>query len=264
MHILISNDDGIYAQGINILANELSRHHRVTIIAPDKERSSCGHGLTLGEPVRVTEISQDKYACTGFPADCILVGLGHLLRHDPPDLVVSGINHGANLGQDRYYSGTVAAAREAAFRNIPAIAVSLVSMVGDDSEHFESAAQFMVKLIDANIHKIVQPFSLINVNVPNRSWDKIHGCKLTELGLQKYTYDVVAREDTRGKNYFWLGGSYQGWEDIADTDCNCVEEGKISLTFQTFEVWKVMTHEQKRTTKKELADKIELLNNEIF
>lgn len=264
MRILVSNDDGIHAVGIKHLTKALKEYHDVITIAPDRERSSCGHALTLGEPVRIHDQADNEFACTGFPADCILIGLGHVLKDNPPEVVISGINHGANLGQDRYYSGTIAAAREAAFRNIPSIAVSLVTQIGDEKEHFASAAYFVNKLLEYGVHDFIHPFSLLNINVPNLPWDKIKGVKLTELGLQKYTYDVVAREDTRGRNYFWLGGNYQGWEDIADTDCTCVEEGKISLTFQTFEVWNVMTQEQKSAAKKQIADKLELMNNEIF
>lgn len=264
MRILLSNDDGIHAAGLNVLAETLLTDHELTIIAPDRDRTSCGHGITLGEPVRIKEMGADRYSCTGKPADCVLIGLGHLMRGNSPDLVLSGINHGANLGQDRYYSGTIAAAREAAFRNIPAIATSLVTKSVREVEHFETAAKVIKHLINANIHKDLPPLSLININIPNLPWEELAGIELTELGFQEYTFDVEERLDTRGRKYFWLGGKYQGAQDIADTDGNCVRAGKVSVNLQTFEVWNMLTHEQKCSAKKQLADKLKLIGDEIF
>ena len=143
MHILLANDDGQKARGINILKETLDKKFRTTLIAPDQERSSCGHGISLAHPIRAQKVSDGVYSCSGLPADCVLIGLGALLKDDKPDVIVSGINHGANLGQDRFYSGTIAAAREGSFRGVPSIAVSLVNYFRTSEEHFETAAKFI-------------------------------------------------------------------------------------------------------------------------
>jgi len=235
MHILISNDDGIHASGINFLKDELAKDFQVTTIAPNQERSSCGHGITLGEPIRVKKTSKNTYSCTGFPADCVLIGVGHICKDDRPGLVVSGINHGANLGQDRYYSGTIAAAREGSFRGVPAIAVSLVTQNIKDVEHFDVAAKFVAKLVKNDIHKIIPEMTVLNINVPNLPMEKIAGVKVTRSGFQKYSEEVVERVDTRGRNYYWVGGTYRGYEEIPGTDCYEVYNGYISVNLQSLE-----------------------------
>lgn len=233
MKILTSNDDGVRAQGNIALREELAKNHSVITIAPNRERSSCGHGITLGEPIRLKQLEESVYSCSGFPADCVLVGLGHLLREDKrPDLVVSGINIGANLGQDRFYSGTVAAAREAAFRGVPAIAVSLVVQRMSDVPHFEVAANFISKLASKEIHRHIPPMSLLNINVPNLDQSRIKGVKIVTSGYQIYSEEVVERQDIRGKSYYWVGGIYQGHQDLEGSDCNAVADGYISVHLQ--------------------------------
>lgn len=233
MKILISNDDGIHANGINFLNVELKKSHDTVVIAPHKERSSCGHGISLGEALRVNQIKENYYDCSGFPADCVLVGVGNLCKNDLPDLFVSGINHGANLGQDRFYSGTIAAAREASFRGIPAIAVSLVTKGLKDLEHFDVAARFVKKLIDNKVKDLIAPMTVLNVNVPNVAQEEIAGVKVTFAGFQQYSEEVIERVDTRGRNYYWVGGTYQGHKDLPGSDCNAVEEKYISLNLQS-------------------------------
>ncbi len=174
MRILLSNDDGIQAMGLNFLKTRLEKDHEIIVIAPDQERSSCGHALTLGEPIRVTKIENNVYSCTGKPADCVLVGLGNICKDNKPDLIISGINHGANLGQDRYYSGTIAAAREGSFRGIPSIAVSLATMSIRDMEHFEVAADCIADLVNQDVASLIPENTLLNVNVPNLPQNKIH------------------------------------------------------------------------------------------
>lgn len=232
MKILISNDDGVRATGINFLKNELSKKNDVTTIAPHQERSSCGHGITLGDPIRVTKIDENTYSCSGTPADCILIGVGNICRDHKPDLVVSGINHGANLGQDRYYSGTIAAAREATFRGIPAIAVSLVTKNLKDLEHFETAAEFIAKLIDLNIQECIPSKSLLNINVPNLPMNEISGVKIATAGFQRYSEEVIERVDGRGKAYYWVGGTYKGYDDIEGSDCVEAYRGYITINLQ--------------------------------
>ena len=232
MKILISNDDGIRATGIKFLREELSKKNKVITIAPNQERSSCGHGITLGDPIRVEKLGDDIYSCTGYPADCILIGVGNICKDDKPDLVVSGINHGANLGQDRYYSGTIAAAREAAFRGIPSIAVSLVTQNLKDLEHFETASEFISSLVDQNIQDLIPRNSLLNVNVPNLPLAEIKGVRYTSLGFQNYSEEVIERIDGRGKTYYWVGGTYRGYEQIEGSDCVEVYNGFISISLQ--------------------------------
>lgn len=233
MRILVSNDDGFHALGINTLFDTLEKSFDVSMVAPNQERSSCGHGITLGEPIRIIQHQEKVFACSGFPADCVLIGIGHLFADKKPDVVVSGINHGANLGQDRYYSGTMAAAREAAFRGIPSIAVSLVTGPNDSDEHFEPVANFVRKCLEAGITKYIPAMCMLNINAPNIPEENISGIKLSKVGFQKYSEEVVERVDTRGRNYYWVGGTYEGHEDIPGSDCNVVSDGFISVNLQS-------------------------------
>lgn len=232
MKILTSNDDGVNASGNVFLREKLGESFDVLTVAPNQERSSCGHAITLGEPVRVSKLKENLYSCSGYPADCVLVALGNFYKGNKPDLVVSGINIGANLGQDRFYSGTIAAAREASFREVPSIAISLVLNSNDHIQHFEVAANYVHHLVSNDIHKIIPEMSVLNINVPNLSNDKIKGYKLTTTGYQKYSEEIIERTDGRGKTYFWVGGTYEGHKDIPGSDCNAVAEGYISLNLQ--------------------------------
>lgn len=231
MRILISNDDGVHAPGINFLMNALKKNHEVIMVAPERERSSCGHGLTLGEPVRVKEINENIYSCSGTPADCILFALDIHYKKKRPDLIISGINHGANLGQDRFYSGTMAAAREGVFRGVPAVATSLVYKK-DQKKHFDMAAEYIASLADKNIQECIPQMHLLNINIPSLPKEEIVGSELTTPGYQVYSEEVIERTDHRGESYYWLGGTYQGHKDIAGSDCNAVFENKISVTLE--------------------------------
>lgn len=233
MKILVSNDDGYQAQGIKFLQDALEKEHDITVIAPHTERSSCGHGVTLDGPIRVKEVKPNIFSCSGYPADCILVGVGKICKDQYPDLVVSGINHGANLGQDRFYSGTIAAAREAAFRGIPSIAVSLVTRSLKDIEHFDLAAKFVRDLIRRDVQNYIPKMSLLNINIPNIPEENIAGVEITSSGYQEYTEEVVERIDTRGRSYFWIGGTYQGARDIKGSDGNAINADKISVELQS-------------------------------
>lgn len=232
MRILLSNDDGVFAEGINTLFKELSQNHQVIMVAPEKERSGCGHGLTIGEPIRARKIEENIYSCSGTPADCILFAIDIVYKKVKPDLVISGINHGANLGQDRFYSGTMAAAREGVFRGIPSIAVSLVTASRDSHEYFDVASRYISTLVNRNIQKNIPEMHLLNINIPNLPQEKIVQSTLTTPGYQIYTEEVVERVDHRGKAYYWLGGSYEGHKDIPGSDCNAVFEKKISVTLE--------------------------------
>lgn len=230
MKLLLSNDDGVLAPGIRALYQELSAPFDATIIAPLEERSTTGHSLSLDKPLRLERLEENIYGCSGFPGDCILMGLGHVMKEKRPDVVVSGINRGANLGQDLYYSGTVAAAREAAFHSVPSIAVSL--SFGDllTTHHYDTAAKFIRSALEIGLHRVIRPLTLLNVNVPNRPYSEIKGVRLTKIGFRRYSEEIHARIDSRGRDYFWVAGIFEGNEKTPDSDCVAVDDGYIAVT----------------------------------
>ncbi|MBC7714981.1 MAG: 5'/3'-nucleotidase SurE [Rhizobacter sp.] len=239
LNIVLTNDDGVNAPGINILKETLSSIANVIIVAPMTERSTTGHTLTLDTTVRLEELENNIYSCNGFPADCSLMAIGHLFKNPQSkyygqkiDLVISGINRGANLGQDVFYSGTVAAAREAAFHGIPAIAVSSCMDFRNpdkNNQHYYSASNFIKTLVQSNISKQISPMSLLNVNVPWCSEAEILGARVTKTGLRKYSEEIDERIDFRGRKYYWIGGIYKGFEKFPDSDCQAVEDKMISV-----------------------------------
>ena len=209
MNILVSNDDGIFALGIRALANALATAgHTVTVVCPDRERSATGHGLTLHRPLRVNQIEDVfnsdivAWACSGTPSDCVKLALDAILP-SPPDFVVSGINHGANLGTDVLYSGTVSAAMEGVLEGIPAIAMSLTSFA---YKEFGPAADFAVRLItQLEKHPLALPV-LLNVNVPPVPAADIKAPVVARQGVRRYFDQFEKRVDPRGKTYYWLAG----------------------------------------------------------
>ncbi len=233
MKLLISNDDGVYADGINVLNDELLKNNKTTVVAPLEERSTTGHTLSLDDPLRVIKISDNIYGCSGYPADCSLIGFGHILKDDKPDMIVSGINRGANLGQDIYYSGTMAAAREAVFHGIPGIAVSTaldLTLKKQTKIHYETAAKFISTILADGVLDLMLPFHVINVNVPNIPEKDIKGVKLCGLAFRKYSEDISCRTDFRDREYFWVGGRYEGYEGDDKSDCYAVENSYISIS----------------------------------
>jgi 5'-nucleotidase len=230
MRILLANDDGVMAPGIRALHKELSPHFETTIIAPLEERSTTGHSLSLDKPLRLEKLEENIYGCSGFPADCVLMGLGHVMKGNRPDVVISGINRGANLSQDLYYSGTVAAAREGVFHGVPSIAVSLVFNSVTEEHHYDVAATFIKWCLDAKLLSHCPPMTLININVPNLPLDEIKGCKLSEVGFRRYSEEIHARIDSRNREYFWVAGLYEGFNDNPDSDSQAVKDGRIAIT----------------------------------
>ena len=234
MKILISNDDGVHAPGIKSLTNAVKPlASKLTVVAPLEERSTTGHTLSLDNPLRLVEIEENTFGCSGYPADCSLMGFAHVLKDDRPDLILSGINRGANLGQDIYYSGTVAAAREAIFHGHKAIAISSVIDFHEHPSHiefFDTAANFLVRCLKEGITDLISPMSLVNINVPNIPEDELKGVELTTLGFRKYSEDISERKDFRNRSYYWVGGVYSGHEGGEKTDCFTVEQGKVSIT----------------------------------
>ena len=244
MKILVTNDDGIQAQGIAALQDALAQDHEVVTMAPLSQMSATGHGLSLKRPLRVVPFGQEAYGCSGYPADCIAMGIEYTrrLKNARPDVVVSGINQGVNLGQDVYYSGTVAAAREAAFRSIPSIAVSLAleqreednawdGVVKKGHFYYETAAEVVSRMLSQGIHRHIQKMHLLNVNVPNVPFSGIKGIELTGLGFRHYSEGVQKRTDPKGGDYFWLDAGYRGsFSDTAHSDCQAIENTKVSVT----------------------------------
>ena len=219
MKILVSNDDGIFAEGIRSLANGLAAvGHEVIVVCPDKERSATGHGLTLHQPIRaeiVKSIFDDRitaWACSGTPSDCVKLALFGLLESQP-DLVLAGINHGPNLGTDILYSGTVSAAMEGIVENIPSIALSLGSYT---SREFEVAVNFAQSLVQKIESQPLDNLMLLNVNIPAVKETEIAGVKITRQGIRRYIDIFEKRVDPRGKTYYWLAGELQ--EDVEETN----------------------------------------------
>jgi 5'-nucleotidase len=233
MEILLSNDDGVDALGLAVLYEGLKKLGRVTVVAPTDEKSTTGHSLTIHKPLRIRKRANGFYGITGSPADCVYLGVREILSRKP-DWVVSGINRGANLGQDVYYSGTVSAAREAAIMGIPAMAVSLSvdfkKMKHESDLHFESAARATRTLITQLGEFELPKGTLLNVNVPDLPWARIKGPKICRQGFRHYSGTVLRRRDHRGRDYFWVGGQYKGYKNDPDTDCAVVASQYVAVT----------------------------------
>jgi 5'-nucleotidase len=242
MKLLISNDDGVSALGIRTLANYLAEAgHDVSVVCPDRERSATGHGLTLHQPIRAEIVEGifhpaiKAWACDGTPSDCVKLALWALLD-TPPDLVLSGINQGANLGTEILYSGTVSAAMEGLIEGIPSVALSLISHTSKD---FQPAAKFAKILVDQLAQKPLPDLMLLNVNIPAVKWEEIAGVTLTRQGIRRYIDVFDKRVDPRGKTYYWLTGEVI--EDVepptglnlpqnVPTDVQVVRNNHISIT----------------------------------
>jgi 5'-nucleotidase len=219
MKLLISNDDGVYALGIRTLANTLvEAGHDVTVVCPDRERSATGHGLTLHDPIRAEPMTQifhsavKAWACSGTPSDCVKLAIWALLD-EKPDLVLSGINHGSNLGTDVLYSGTVSAAMEGVIEGIPSVAFSLASF---ESKDFQPAADFACTLVRQLEKNPLPELTLLNVNVPAIAQSEIQGAIVTRQGVRRYIDVFEKRVDPRGRIYYWLSGELL--EDVEDPD----------------------------------------------
>ena len=241
MKILISNDDGVMAEGIKALTSELSKEHDVYVIAPDRERSAAGHSLTLHTPIRVEEL-ESKFGAkriwitSGTPGDCVKIGINAILSEDEkPDIVISGINHGPNLGSDILYSGTVSCAMEGAMMGYPSIAVSLASM-SSEPELFQNVAKFIAKFL----HKIndfkFPPKTILNINVPGLMPEDLAGVAITRLGGKMFTDEYDKRVDPRGKVYYWMAGELIKHCENDDSDLNALRWNKVSVTPITFEM----------------------------
>ena len=226
-HILVTNDDGIHAPGLQILFKESQKLGKAVIIAPEHDNSAASHSLTMNRPLRVREIDENFYAINGTPTDCVTIGIGKILSQKP-DLVISGINPGPNLGDDVSYSGTVSAAIESTMLGIPAIAISLAA----ESEplHYATAASFVVRLAKIILKKGLPPDTLLNVNVPNTTSDKIGGVVFTRRGRRLYDDAIKETWDPWGRKHYWIGGGTPSFDAGEDTDSAAISVNKISIT----------------------------------
>ena len=226
MKILISNDDGYLATGINVLTDALEQVADVVVVAPDRNRSAASSSLTLDRPLRVTKVSENRFSVDGTPSDCVHLALTGFLDYEP-DLVVSGINHGANLGDDVIYSGTVAAALEGRFLGFPTIAVSLV---GHDMVHFDSAARVASELVQKLDRAMLAADVVLNVNVPDRPYEDLQGMAATRLGFRHKSEQVLKDEDPYGRPIYWVGPAGRGQDAGEGTDFHAIENGRVAIT----------------------------------
>ncbi|MBI3184116.1 MAG: 5'/3'-nucleotidase SurE [Myxococcales bacterium] len=225
MRILVSNDDGVIAEGLRCLAETMAPLGEVWVVAPEAEQSAASHALSLHRPLRIKKVRERWFTVDGTPSDCSYLAINHLLKDRKPSLMVSGINHGANLADDVTYSGTVAAAMEASILGVPSIAFSLVSRRQFDFTH---AARFAGALAEA-VLALAPSRLLLNVNVPGDEEPK--GYAITRLGKHTWGYDVVENVDPRGRKYYWIGGTEYRHEDVPGSDCNAVLKDRlISVT----------------------------------
>ena len=227
MRILLTNDDGIDAPGINVLAGVLGKNgHEIIIVAPDMEQSAASHSITLHQPLRLLQKEDNKFAVTGSPADCVILAEKIVLK-EPIDLVISGINGGQNMGEDILYSGTVAAALEAMFLGFNAISVSLAAYV---DQKFETAANCMNKMLENGLHELIDKSEVFNINIPNVEMEDIKGIKITQVGHRKYQDFVKEQTDPRGRKIYWIGGAKPLWSKEGNTDFKAISENYISIT----------------------------------
>jgi 5'-nucleotidase len=225
--ILVTNDDGFRSKGIIALAAALRSLGKVFVVAPDRERSGAGHSLTLTIPLRVENIGDGVYAVDGTPTDCVNLAINGILRGKRVALVASGINKGANLGDDITYSGTVSAAMEGTLLGVPSIAVSLASL---NHFRFDVAAAFAARTAEKVLRDGMPEDTLLNINVPNVSADDIREVRITRQGKRIYGDAIVEKRDPRGRKYYWIGGNDLSREDVPGSDLEAVEENCISVT----------------------------------
>ncbi len=237
-HILLTNDDGYDALGLKALKEALEPFARLTILAPAHEKSACGHSLSLTKPLRLLKVDKDFYKLDdGTPTDCVFLALSEVLKNDKPDLVISGINLGANMGEDVTYSGTVGAAMESALHGIPSLAISQIYKKLDDTWDFSLAKKFIAFFVK-NIFENKLPKSLlderklININIPTLQNEECKGIKITHTGHRNYKNNIFKNKNPRGEDYFWVGLHSLSWEQSENksSDFEAVNENFISLS----------------------------------
>lgn len=225
--ILISNDDGVYAPGIRYLAKELRHLGEVIVVAPNSNQSAVSHALTMTRPLRIKRLDDHTYSVDGTPTDCITLAFHEILKSRRPDVVVSGLNHGANMGEDVIYSGTVAAALEGAIMGVPGVAASM-TVADHEGRSFISAAKFIRRLVAGAIGQM-PPSTLLNVNFPKMPRGGYRGYIITRLGRRAYSDIISAKTDPSGRSYYWIGGEAT-WDRNPESDAGAVHRGKVSIT----------------------------------
>lgn len=225
LKILLSNDDGVHAEGIHTMAQVLSEFAEITIVAPDRNRSGASNSLTLEQPLRVKELSERVYSVQGTPTDCVHFALNELMKDKHPDLVLTGINHGANLGDDVLYSGTVAAAMEGHFLGVQSMAFSLAGKI-----HFLTAALVAKNMVKQHLKVPIPTNKLINVNVPDLPFDELKGSCATRLGARHHAESMIKQQDPRGCDIYWLGPPGREQDAGEGTDFYAIEHGFVSVT----------------------------------
>jgi len=229
--ILLSNDDGFIASGINLLRDALQDKAELLTVTPDRDRSASSNSLTLDRPLRLTKRGDNFYSTNGTPTDCVHLALTGLYKNEAPDLVISGINAGPNMGDDVIYSGTVAAAMEGRNLGLPAIAVSMDSF---QPEYYESGVQAILHLLEdlpnLQFAENDSVATILNVNVPDLSWKEIKGFKATRLGKRHAAEPVIKAKDPRGKDVYWVGPAGDAADTGEGTDFSATLEGYVSVT----------------------------------
>jgi 5'-nucleotidase len=224
--ILLTNDDGVHSEGLLALRDIFAKTDDVCVVAPERERTCVGHAITLHKPLRIKKVADNTYASNGSPADCIYLGMKAILKKKP-DIIISGMNKGPNMGQDVNYSGTVAAAKEGAFLGIPSMAISICAR---EKFLFNDAARVTLRMIDIIRNKALIGGTFLNVNIPNMPHKKLTGFMVTRLGKRIYNDAILERVDPRGVTYYWIGGNAEGYEEMRGTDFYAVERGCVSIT----------------------------------
>lgn len=227
MRILCTNDDGYLATGLNVLASAARPLGEVSIVAPDREQSATSHSLTLHHPLRARRARDGALVVDGTPTDCVILAVGELLEHRP-DIVLSGVNHGPNMGEDVLYSGTVAAAMEATVLGIPAVAFSFT---GTHYEEIPGWEGILTRLLEGIVSAGDFPsHTLFSVNLPPVEPGEVRGVRVTSLGKRRYSDSLTRALDPSGREYFWIGGGVTNWTGAPESDFRAVEEGYISVT----------------------------------
>jgi 5'-nucleotidase len=224
--ILISNDDSVFAKGLNVLQQHIAKQHDCVVVAPDRNCSGYSNALSLSQPLRINKMENGYYAVNGTPSDCVHLALNCFLEQDP-ELVISGINHGPNLGDDVIYSGTVAAATEGRYMGLPALAVSLASHEG---KHFDTAAKVVLDIVNRLFQHPLPPDQILNINVPDIPYDALRGIQVTRQGRRHRAESMVKSSDAFGREIYWYGRVGQEQDAGEGTDFYAVANNYCSVT----------------------------------
>lgn len=225
--ILLTNDDGYFSDGINSLYSVLSKEYDVYLVAPDREQSASSHSLTLNRPLRLHRLDARRYTTDGTPTDCVMLAIHVLFKKNKPDMIISGINHGGNMGDDVTYSGTIAAAIEGAILKIPSMAVSM--HMWQPGMPMKRAANFVARFLTLHDQLEMEPTTFLNINLPPDRGRQYKAFEFTSQGVRTYRDIVVHKTDPRGKAYYWIGGKPR-WQMIPNSDFAAIHQGIVSVT----------------------------------